>query len=98
MGTGITRNTDTFQAVKNSNNNRVQYFCLDKFPAKFRWDKSCYYTCEDKSCPFCVFDEKFSKYYQQLVILKTASTRKHWHREKQARELTAYYMMFIQKN
>ena len=54
--------------------------------------------CEDKSCQFCVFDEKFSKYYQQLVILKTASTRKHWHREKQTRELTAYYMMFIQKN
>ena len=53
--------------------------------------------CEDKSCQFCVFDEKFSKYYQQLVILKK-QVLENTGKEKQTRELTAYYMMFIQKN
>ena len=47
-------------------------FSLD---AKFWQNKSHYCPCEDKSCPYCVFGEIFSKHYQQMVKSEQANSR-----------------------
>ena len=52
-------------------------FSLDKLAVKFWWNKSRYCTCEDNSCLYCVFEEKFSKYYQQIVKSEQANSKEH---------------------
>ena len=49
-------------------------FSLD---VKFWQNKLHYCTCEDKSCPYFVFGDIFSKHYQQMVKSEQANSKEH---------------------
>ena len=49
-------------------------FSLD---VKFWQNKLHYCTCEDKSYPYCVFGEMFSKHYEQMVKSEQANSKEH---------------------
>ena len=52
----------------------------------------------NKSWDYCGFDEKFRKYYQQIVKSEKTGCREHWYGEKLRREFTDYCLVLIYKN